>query len=160
MPAPDHWAAPSLLCEDDGAVSRMLSTVRPPAREVSTPSVVSGSLLTCAQDLPPVSHGYIRVLLLLIQVMYVSFYIAALARISGMEDVMEQIFRLPPWIAVAAIVSAAIGIPVRLYLLSAISFNVKDVGRKFHRIFVPVFLLDAFWAVDRLFVFFVMCFGV
>jgi len=41
MPAPDHWAAPSLLCEDDGAVSRMLSTVRPPAREVSTRDVAA-----------------------------------------------------------------------------------------------------------------------
>jgi DNA-binding winged helix-turn-helix (wHTH) protein len=121
------------------------------AREVSTPSVTSGSLLTRVQDLPSVPHGYIRVLLLLIQIMYVSFYIAALARISGMEDVMEQIFRLPGWIAVAAIVSAAIGIPVRLYLLSAISFNVKDVGRKFHRIFVPIFLLDAFWALAPFF---------
>lgn len=121
------------------------------ALDLSTPSVISGSLLTRAEDLPSIPHGYTHVLLLLIQVMYVSFYIAALARISGMEDVMEQIFRLPGWIAVVAIVSAAIGIPVRLYLLSAISFNLKDVGRKFHRIFVPVFLLDAFWALAPFF---------
>jgi hypothetical protein len=83
--------------------------------------------------------------------MYVSFYTAALARIPGMEDVMEQVFRLPGWIAVVAIVSAAIGIPVRLYLFSAISFNVKDVGRRFLRIFVPVLLLDVLWALAPFF---------
>jgi len=119
--------------------------------EVTTPSVISGSLLTRAEDLPSVPQGYVRVLLLLIQVMYASFYIGALAHISRIEDVMEQVFRLPGWIAVLAIVSAAIGIPVRLYLLSAFSFSVKDVGRRFLRIFVPVFLLDAWWALAPFF---------
>jgi DNA-binding winged helix-turn-helix (wHTH) protein len=119
--------------------------------EVVPPSTISGSLLTRAEDLPSVPQGYIRVLLLLIQVMYVSFYIAALAHISGIEDVMEQVFRLPGWVAVLAIVSAAIGIPVRLYLLSAFSFSVKDVGRRFLPIFVPVFLLDAWWALAPFF---------
>ena|SRR5215469_11829513 len=119
--------------------------------EVVPPSTISGSLLTRAEDLPLVPQGYIRVLLLLIQLMYVSFYIAALAHISGIEDVMEQVLRLPGWVAVLAIVSAAIGIPVRLYLLSAFSFSVKDVGRRFLPIFVPVFLLDAWWALAPFF---------
>ena len=140
---------PVSVSESTESPDRMPSTES--ALALSTPSVLSGSLLTRAEDLPSVPHGYIRVLLLLIQVMYVSFYIAALARIPGIEDVMEQVFRLPGWIAVVAIVSAAIGIPVRLYLLSAISFNVKDVGRRFLRIFVPVFVLDALWALAPFF---------
>lgn len=105
------------------------------------------SLLTRVEDLPPVPHGYVRVLFLLLQVMYLSFYIAALSRLNAVGDVLEQFFRLPSWTTIIVIVSAAIGIPVRLYLLSAISFNVKNVGNKFLRLFIPVFLLDELWAL-------------
>jgi cholera toxin transcriptional activator len=140
---------PVSVSDGTGSPSRVPSTEA--ALEVSTPSVISKSLLTRAEDLPSVPHEYLRVLLLLIQVMYVSFYIATLARIAGIQDVMEQVFRLPGWTAIVAIVSAAIGIPVRLYLLSAISFNVKDVSRRFLRIFAPLFLLDALWALAPFF---------
>jgi cholera toxin transcriptional activator len=123
----------------------------PPTAEVAVeapaPSVLSESILTRAEDLPPVPHGYVRVLFLLVQVMYLCFYIAALARWPAVEDVMEQLFHLPGGSVIVAIVSAAIGIPVRLYLLSAVSFNVKDVTRKFLRIFLPLFLLDELWAL-------------
>lgn len=115
--------------------------------EPTGPPLSSNSLLTRPEDLPQVPHGYVRILFSLIQVMYLSFYIAALARVPAMNDVTEEVFRAPGWIVIVAIVSAAIGIPVRLYLLSAISFNVKNVSRKFLRMFVPIFILDELWAL-------------
>jgi hypothetical protein len=44
-------------------------------------------------------------------------------------------------------VSAAIGIPIRLYLLSAVTFNIKDLSRKFLRLFLFISILDALWAL-------------
>ena len=79
--------------------------------------------------------------------MYLAFYIAALARITGASDVLVEVFLLPSWTVILLIVSAAIGIPVRLYLLSAACFNVKNVSAKFLRIFLPVFLLDELWSL-------------
>jgi DNA-binding winged helix-turn-helix (wHTH) protein len=119
------------------------------ASALTEPSPEKGpkSFLTRAEDVPVVPHAYIRVLFLLIQIMYMCFYIAALARLSPMQDIVEQVFRLPASTIVIVIVSAAIGIPVRLYVISATAFNVRDFGRKFLRIFIPVVVLDELWAL-------------
>jgi len=135
------------------SVVTQTSTEMPALAPASTPSEAPGeaprfgSLLTQPRDLPPVPHGYVRFLFALIQVMYLSFYLAALARLTAVGDVLEQVFLLPSWTVILVIVSAAIGIPVRLYLLSAVLFNVKNVSSKFLRLFVPAFVLDEFWAL-------------
>lgn len=113
----------------------------------SSESARLASLLTQPQDLPPIPHGYVRFLFALIQVMYLCFYIAAFARLTPASDVLEQVFLLPGWAIIVLIVSAAIGIPVRLYLLSAVCFNVKNVSHKFLHLFWPAFLLDELWAL-------------
>ena len=112
-----------------------------------TASVAFDSVLTRVQDLPPVPHGYVRFLFALIQAMYLCFYVAALAGLPAASGVLEEVFLLPSWTLIVLIVSAAIGIPVRLYLLSAVSFNVKNVSRKYLRLFVPAFFLDELWAL-------------
>jgi DNA-binding winged helix-turn-helix (wHTH) protein len=106
------------------------------------------SLLTRSEDLPEVPHGYVRVLFVLIQILYLSFYIAALARLGVVEELLEQVFGHPAWITAILVVSAAVGIPVRLYLLSAVSFDVAGLSRKFLRLFPGIFLLDQFWALS------------
>lgn len=118
----------------------------------NTPAVVTKSdrpisLLTTSEELPSVPHGFVRVLFLLIQVMYLTFYIVALARLSHVQDVLEDVFRFPSWVHVIIIVTGTIGIPIRLYLLSSVSFNVRSLAQKFHKLFLPVFILDELWAL-------------
>ena len=45
------------------------------------------------------------------------------------------------------IVTAVLGIPVRLYLLSAVSFDYRKTGEKFLRIFPATLVLDLIWAL-------------
>ncbi|HET7208902.1 MAG TPA: winged helix-turn-helix domain-containing protein [Terriglobales bacterium] len=118
-----------------------------PAAGTAENNPPTSSFLTSAEELPAVPHGYVRILFLLIQVMYLGFYIAALARIPAVEDALEQPFGLGTWAAMVVLVSAAIGIPIRLYFLSAVSFNVRSLSQKFLRMFVPVFILDELWAL-------------
>jgi DNA-binding winged helix-turn-helix (wHTH) protein len=106
------------------------------------------AFLTASGDLPPVRHGYVRLLFLLIQVMYLCFYIVALARISFVEELLQQTFSRHEWVSILLIVSAAIGIPVRLYLLSAVAFDIQHLGGKVLRIFPGTFLLDELWALS------------
>jgi len=47
------------------------------------------SILTRPEELPRLPQGYVRVLFLLIQVMYLSFYIVALARLSVVEEILR-----------------------------------------------------------------------
>jgi cholera toxin transcriptional activator len=103
--------------------------------------------LTDLQELPTVSSLYVRVLFLLIQVMYLSFYIAALGRISATLDVLDRALGHPA-AAIVLIVSAAVGIPVRLYLFSAAAFDLKDLSRKFLKIFPVILAIDELWALS------------
>ena len=105
------------------------------------------SLLTDPAELPTVPHGYVRVLFLLIQVMYLSFYIVALARIGVVERLLEDEF-WPSWIVVLLVVSASIGVPLRFYLLSGVAFDVRNFSRKFQKLFPAIFVLDELWALS------------
>lgn len=106
------------------------------------------SFLTSAHDLPVVRSGYIRALFVLIQIMYLSFYITALARLPAVETVLERgLGASASAINVLLILSAAIGIPIRLYLLSYMAFDVDGLSRKFLRLFTAVLVLDEIWAL-------------
>jgi cholera toxin transcriptional activator len=126
------------------ATNKIENTV--PSAEAQNPT--TNSLLTRSEDLPTVPHGYVRVLFLLIQILYLCFYIAALARLGVVEELLEHIFGHPAWITAILVVSAAVGIPVRLYLLSAVWFDVKGLCRRFLRLFPGIFLLDQLWALS------------
>jgi len=109
---------------------------------------VSPDLLTSPEELPVVSQGYVRGLFLLIQIMYLSFYISALARLPAVEQLLDREFGRADWITIILVASAALGIPVRLYLLSAVSFDVKGLSLKFLKLFPATFVLDQLWALS------------
>lgn len=126
------------------AVQRLGAEATPPA--VAAPA--SGAVLE-AEPLPVVHPLTGRILLGLLQVMYLCFYVAALA---GLHDVAAIVEPAAPWadwpVMVAVLVSASLGIPVRLYLLTALSFDYARTGEKFLRLFPLVFLLDELWALS------------
>ncbi len=104
--------------------------------------------LTRQEELPAVSQAYVRSLFLLIQIMYLSFYVIALARLPVVEDLLERALGGRPVAIVVLIASAGVGIPVRLYLLSAMSFGIKDLSAKFGRLFPGLLALDELWALS------------
>ena len=98
----------------------------------------------------PIPHrGLTRSLFALIQVMYLSFYLAALVRLHAIQNIADSF--LPLWgattLAGAVLVTAGVGIPLRLYLISAVSFDYQRLGEKFRKIFPFVLALDQLWAV-------------
>ncbi|MFB3813580.1 MAG: hypothetical protein ACE14L_05665 [Terriglobales bacterium] len=50
-------------------------------------------------------------------------------------------------IIVLVLVTAPVGIALRLYLLTAVAFDFKRLGRKFRRLFPVVLPLDHLWAL-------------
>jgi hypothetical protein len=80
--------------------------------------------------------------------MYLSFYISALAKLAAVEELLERTLGRPAWTTAALVITAAVGIPIRLYLLSSVSFDVKDLSRRFLRLFPLTFLLDEIWALS------------
>jgi|SRR5579859_483280 len=98
---------------------------------------------------PVPRRGLVRALFALIQVMYLSFYVSALAHLHGAERVAASF--LPGWRALfivgAVLVTGAVGIPLRFYLLSAVAFDFRKLGTTFARLFPFVLALDQLWAI-------------
>ncbi len=98
----------------------------------------------------PIPHrGITRGLFALIQVMYLCFYVAALFRLHRIQEITDVF--LPAWgaitIAGAVLVTAGIGIPLRLYLISSVSFDYQRLGEKFRHMFLFILILDQLWAI-------------
>lgn len=119
------------------------------ATAAPTPDVradTSSSLFTTAEEVPQTSRMVPRTLFFLIQVMYLSFYIGALANLPEIQVLISAAVRPHLWMMAAIVVTAAIGIPVRLYMMSAISFDYRGLPLKFRRLFPVLFALDELWA--------------
>ena len=98
---------------------------------------------------PVPRRGLVRALFALIQVMYLIFYVSGLAHLHDADRVASSF--LPGWRALfivgAMLVTGAVGIPLRFYLLSAVAFDFRKLGGTFGRLFPFVLALDQLWAI-------------
>jgi DNA-binding winged helix-turn-helix (wHTH) protein len=106
------------------------------------------TFLTAPHEVPRVRPRYVRVLFALIQVMYLCFYIIAMAKLPRVADLVDAAMSHPDAVLALIIISALIGIPVRLYLLAAVAFKIENLVAKFRRIFIFIFPLDELWALS------------
>jgi len=116
------------------------------ANPINNSQASSASLLTTPDEVPAADRRNVRFLFLLLQIMYLIFYVTALARLGQIQDLLEQ-FSSGRWITTALVASAGIGIPVRLYLISAVAFDLAGLSLKFNRLFTAILILDGMWAV-------------
>ncbi len=98
---------------------------------------------------PAPHRGMVRGLFGLTQVMYLAFYLSALYRLHEIDRVTEGF--LPGWgstaVMITVLVTGAVGVPLRCYLLSAIAFDFRKLGETFARLFPFVLALDQLWAI-------------
>ncbi|MEO8725771.1 MAG: helix-turn-helix domain-containing protein [Acidobacteriaceae bacterium] len=135
---------------------RFLAPVEAVAAAVTTPSAPvpgvqppppSRTLLTSQQDLPQASKPLVRILLLLAQLMYLGFYIGALANLAEIQQLLISLTDWSSQLLITLIATAALGIAIRLFLLSAAGFRAPGFKRKYLRLFPLLFLLDCAWAL-------------
>src|SRR5271169_6747233 len=100
-------------------------------------------------QVPVPRRGLVRALFALIQVMYLIFYVSGLAHLHDADRVASSF--LPGWRALVIVgtilVTGAVGIPLRFYLLSAVAFDFRQLGGTFSRLFPFVLALDQLWAI-------------
>jgi cholera toxin transcriptional activator len=113
---------------------------------VSAAEKTASSILSARGDLPVMGKRRARFLFFLIQTMYLGFYLVGLARVSVIGLILEPLERHSVWLLVVLMVTAAVGIPVRLYLMTAAGLNYAGLGGKFTRLFPFVLVLDVIWA--------------
>jgi cholera toxin transcriptional activator len=113
----------------------------------AAPSERRESTMAREDDLPVASGTVVRSLFSLIQIMYLTFYLISLARVHAIGTILQEGLFRSRWVLVILIVTAAVGIPIRLYLLTATAFRYQGLARKFRTLFPFVFALDELWAL-------------
>jgi DNA-binding winged helix-turn-helix (wHTH) protein len=107
---------------------------------------------TAEAELPKIDRRVGRGLLVLLQVMYLCFYIVSLAKLHDIGRIAQRAIPAWSWLLVAVVIVAAVlGIPTRLYLLAAVLFDVRKLGANFRRLFPFLFALDELWALAPFF---------
>jgi cholera toxin transcriptional activator len=123
--------------------------VQTPTAAVSSDSSSSPVALHPELGVPIPRRALTRSLFVLIQVMYLIFYLTALLRLHDVQAVADSF--LPLWgataLAATVMITAGVGIPLRCYLMSAVGFDYQRLGDKFRRIFPFILALDQLWAV-------------
>lgn len=138
-------------------IKRDLESELPAAySEVSHPwgSPTGSSRHVSAQGLPIVNRQLLRWLIAALQLMYLVFYLVGLIKLEEINRFGQLVIPHSGWgLPAVVLITACIGITVRLYLLSSLVFDHPELGRKFRHLFPLVLALDLLWALSPLFLF-------
>ena len=118
------------------------AAVPPDAKAPLLDRVLSGP-----KDLPKSSHAVVQTLFLLLQLMYVGFYVGALANLAEIHDLISAL-RHSTLVFAVLIVTAAILIPVRTFLFCAVVFRAPGLREKCLKLWWFLLLLDGLWSLS------------
>ena len=125
----------------------------PSARRTEQPAVVPeaeagflSGVLASPHDLPRTSYPVVQTLFVLLQLMYVGFYVGALANLPEIEELFSPLPR-ETQIVTVLIATAAILIPVRAFLISAAFFRPPRAREKLLRMWPFLLLFDELWSL-------------
>ncbi|MGB6743234.1 MAG: winged helix-turn-helix domain-containing protein [Terracidiphilus sp.] len=143
-------------------VERIGPSEDPPPTTSDSPSAVSvaeaevhaapeprprSRILASVEELPKTPYLVVRTLFVLLQFMYLGFYVGALANLAEIQDLLSPL----PWasaVFVVLIVTAAILIPVRAFVLSAVFFRAPGAREKFLRLWPFLLVFDELWSLS------------
>lgn len=130
-------------------VERIGGADAPEAREVvESPAEPEGLvLLAQPEDLPQAPARTVRTLFLLLQGMYVSFYVGALANLGEIADLLSELPH-PAAIYFALVASAGMLIPVRAFLVTGVLLRARQFGVQYRRLWPLLLVADAVWALS------------
>lgn len=105
------------------------------------------SVLATAEDLPQTPHRVVLSLFLGLQLMYLGFYVGALANLPEIEDLMAA---LPGWLHTFSVLvgTAAVLIPVRAFVASAALFRAPGARQKLLKMWPFLLIVDELWALS------------
>ncbi len=112
-----------------------------------TESGILDRILATPEDLPKAPYRVVRTLFVLLQWMYIGFYVGALANLAEIEELFAPLPR-PAVVLDVLMVTAAILIPMRAFVLCAVFFHAPGVREKFLRLWPFLLVFDELWALS------------
>ena len=106
-----------------------------------------GGILASPHELPNTPYPVVQALFVLLQLMYLAFYVGALANLAEIQELLSPLTQ-SAHIFTILVVTAAILIPVRAFILSATLFHAPGAREKLLKIWPLVLLFDELWALS------------
>jgi len=104
-------------------------------------------LLATPQDLPKAPHRTVQLLFILMQAMYVAFYVGALGNLHEIEDLLSPLDHATA-VYMLLVITAAIMIPVRAFLVCAVLFRAPGLRHKFLKLWPFLLAFDVIWSLS------------
>ena len=105
------------------------------------------SFLATPDELPRTPPRTVRTLFLLLQFMYVGFYVGALANLAEIEQLFSALSR-PSQTLATLVITAALLIPVRTFLLCAVLFRAPGFRARYLRLWPFLLPFDVLWSLS------------
>lgn len=121
----------------------------PPEPPEALPEALPGArgILASHADFPRTSRSVVQALFLLLQLMYLGFYVSALANLGEIRELLAPLphaGELLDGLTAAAMVL----IPVRVFLFCAAAFHAPRFARNFDRLWPMLLVVDVLWAMS------------
>jgi DNA-binding winged helix-turn-helix (wHTH) protein len=118
-----------------------------PGELADSESTLGNRFLATPQELPKVPYAVAQTLFILFQLMYLGFYIGALANLAEIDDLLSPLPKAS-WVYSFLIVTAATLIPVRAFLISAVVLHAPRIRLKFLKLWPFLLVLDLLWSLS------------
>jgi len=119
----------------------------PPTTAIEPADDLLSRILASPQELPKTSYTVVQTIFVLFQCMYLSFYIGALANLAEIEELFSPLSKATQALIVL-IVTAAVLIPVRAFILTAVLMHAPRIRQQFLRIWPFLLVFDELWSLS------------
>ncbi len=117
-----------------------------PLPQAPLPDAISTTILATPAELPPIAYPVVQTLFVLLQLMYLSFYVGALANLAEIDELLSALPIAAHALPVLIVTAAAL-LPVRIFILFLALFRAPGVRRKFQIIWPILLPMDELWSL-------------
>jgi DNA-binding winged helix-turn-helix (wHTH) protein len=138
-----------IALEEDAATPAVIAQASDEPASATQIEVKTGFLdriLAAPEDLPKSSHSVVQTLFVLLQLMYLGFYIGALANLAEINELFAPL-AFAPQLFLVMIVTATVLIPVRTFLLCAVLFHAPGMRAKFLKMWPFLLPFEVLWSL-------------
>ncbi len=130
-----------------GSPLAALNPEHPPVSLPQPEATPRSRFLANPEELPRTSHRVVQTLFVLMQFMYVGFYVGALANLAEIEDLLSPMPKATLIFNVLIVTAAAL-IPVRAFVLSAVFLHAPGARHKLLKMWPFLLAADELWALS------------
>jgi DNA-binding winged helix-turn-helix (wHTH) protein len=118
-----------------------------PDEELTLDSLLTRTYLATPEELPRTSRPVVQTLFVLLQIMYLGYYVGALANLPEISDLLSPLPHASD-VFITLVVTATVLIPVRAFVLSAALFHPPSARKKLLKVWPFLLPFDILWALS------------